>query len=224
MNAQIAIIEDDIDLLELLEYRLLKAGFDVIGFKNSSRVQQFLKEERIDLLLVDRNLPDIEGTDLVKKIKAQGYQVPIIYITAKTSHQEIQEGYLSGADDYVRKPFDMRELIFRIQAVLRRYLHHEKSEILSFRDICINIQTHTVTIEQESITLTKLEFTLLHAFLSQPDQILNREYLLDTVWAKDKKSNFRTVNVAINRLKDKIDPLKEKHYFRTVRGVGYALQ
>lgn len=224
MNAQIAVIEDDIDLLELIEYRLLKAGFDVIGFANASRVHQLLHEEHIDLLLIDRNLPDVEGVDLVNAIKKDGYQVPVIYMSAKTSMQEIQEGYASGADDYLRKPFDMLELIFRIQAVLRRYLKQNSNHMLSFRDITLNLQTHTLSIEHENVELTKLEFELLHIFMQNPEQILTRTYLLQQVWQSDKKSNSRTVNVAINRLKEKIDPLKEKEYFRTVRGLGYALQ
>lgn len=223
MKAQILVVEDDTDLLELLEYKLGKEGFDVIGFVNTKKVKQVLNEENIDLIIMDRNLPDIEGSEYIALLKDQGLQTPVIFLSAKDSKFHIQEGFLRGADDYITKPFEMSELLLRINAVLRRTKNHVSSNVLKYRDIELDLNSREVHIDESLVDLTKLEFNLLHMLIENRGTVLKRDVLLKKVWGRDGEYQGRTVNVAINRLKEKIDPTKEKDYIKTMRGIGYKV-
>ncbi|MDX1295907.1 MAG: response regulator transcription factor [Sulfurimonadaceae bacterium] len=224
MKATILIVEDETDLLELLEYRLGMEGYETVGFLNTKFVKQALQEENIDLILMDRNLPDIEGSEFVAMLREQGVETPVIYLTAKDSKFHIQEGFLRGADDYITKPFEMEELLMRIGAVLRRTKTMQQSKKLTFRDIELDLNARHVMIDHKPVELTKLEFELLRTFIDNQNTVLTREFLLKHVWEKNDNYQGRTVNVAINRLKEKVDPEKEKDYIKTVRGVGYTIQ
>jgi len=223
MNAMIVIVEDEDDLLELIEYNLEKAGFETIGFLSTKTVEQVLDEESVDLLIMDRNLPGVEGSEFVAQLRQKGIQTPVIYLSAKDKESDIEEGFLRGGDDYITKPFNMKELILRIKAVLHRTKSSSDTGIVSYRDIRMNLGSREVFVDNTSITLTKLEFDLLYTMISNQNVVLERDYLLEHVWGGDEFYQDRTVNVAINRLKDKIDPDKSKEYIKTVRGVGYTL-
>ena len=224
MKPLIVIVEDEQDLLELLEYNLEKEGFEVLGFLNTKRVSEVFDEEDVSLVIMDRNLPGIEGSEFIKNERDLGFKAPVIYLSAKDSHDNIEEGFMSGGDDYVTKPFNMKELILRIKAVLRRTKPKTSDQpALSYRDIIMDRSTRTVIIENSNIDLTKLEFDLLSTLIENQNTILERDYLLEHVWNSDETCQDRTVNVAINRLKEKIDPSKEKNYIKTVRGIGYTL-
>jgi len=222
-EAVILIVEDEEDLLEMLEYNLSREGFSTIGFLNTSRVEQALEEEDIDLILMDRNLPDMEGSEFINYLRKNGYDIPVVFLTAKDSDKDIEEGFLSGADDYITKPFKNKELIFRLKAILKRTKPSTLSKTLSYKDITLYLDARKVLVDTKEIELTKLEFDLLRIFIDNQNVVLNRELLLERVWGNDEQYQDRTVNVAINRLKEKIDPLKEKNYIKTVRGVGYTL-
>ena len=219
MKPKIVLIEDEQDLLELLEFRLSKE-YEVIGFLHTKRVRDFLDEEGADLLIVDRNLPGTEGSEFVAQLRKDGYDIPVIFLTAKDKEEEIEEGFVRGADDYITKPFHFNELRLRIQAILRR-TKPEISEVLRYRDIEIHPKSQEVYIEGEQVHLTNLEYNLLVEFLKNRHQVLSRDYLLERVWGDMKQE--RSVNVAIKRLKEKIDPTKEKNYITSIRGVGYKL-
>lgn len=223
MNATIAIVEDEEDLLELIEYNLEKEGFETIGFLNAKNVRSVLDEEQIDLIIMDRNLPGAEGSEFVASLRKEGIQTPVIYLSAKNRENEIEEGFMRGADDYLTKPFNMKELLMRINAVLRRTKKVPTDGLVSYRDILLNLASREVTIDGQPITLTKLEFDLLHTLIANQQVVLERDYLLEHVWGTDEIYQERTVNVAVNRLKEKIDPDKTKEYIKTVRGVGYTL-
>jgi len=223
MNAMIVVVEDEDDLLELIEYNLEKAGFETIGFLSTKTVEQVLEEESVDLLIMDRNLPGVEGSEFVAQLRQKGIQTPVIYLSAKDKESDIEEGFLRGGDDYITKPFNMKELILRIKAVLHRTKSSSDTGIVSYRDIRMNLGSREVFVDNTSITLTKLEFDLLYTMISNQNVVLERDYLLEHVWGGDEFYQDRTVNVAINRLKDKIDPDKSKEYIKTVRGVGYTL-
>ena len=120
MKALILIVEDDNDLLELLEHRLQKEDYETLGFVSTKYVRKVLEEEPIDLILMDRNLPDIEGSEYISLLREKGMDTPVIFLSAKNSHAHIEEGFLRGGDDYVTKPFEIRELLLRIEALLRR--------------------------------------------------------------------------------------------------------
>lgn len=220
MQNLIAIIDDELDLLELLEYNLKKAGFDAIGFLNTNKIEQFLNEEDVDLLIVDRNLPGIEGSKFVENLRAKGYNTPVIFLTAKTSKEEQMQGFGVGGDDYITKPFDLDNLIARIKAVLKRT--QKSAEIYKFKDILINSTSAKTFINDKEIELTKLETSLLTEFIKNKSIVLNREYLAESVW-HDTDTSKQTINIAIKRLRDKIDPKKDKNYIKVIRGEGYEL-
>ena len=224
MKATIAIVEDDTDLLELLEYRLGKEGFDVVGFTNTKNVKQVLTEEPVDLIIMDRNLPDVEGSEYIAMLRYQGLKTPVIFLSAKDSSAQVQEGFLRGGDDYITKPFEIDELILRIKAVLRRTRGEEEEQIVTYRDIELHLHSREAFIGGMPVELTKLEFNLLRTFIENRTTVLRRDYLLKSVWGKSDSYQGRTVNVAINRLKEKIDPDKSKDYIKTVRGIGYMIR
>lgn len=224
MKATIAVVEDDADLLELLEYRLTGEGYDAVGFLNTKNVKKVLTEEPVDLIIMDRNLPDVEGSEFIAMLRYQGLKTPVIFLTAKDSQAQIQEGFLRGADDYICKPFEIEELLLRIRAVLRRTRGEEQEQIVSYRDIALHLHSREVFIAGVLVELTKLEFNLLRIFIENRTTVLRRDFLLKNVWGKSGSYQGRTVNVAINRLKEKIDPEKSKEYIKTVRGIGYIIR
>ncbi len=207
----IAIIEDEEDLLELLEFNLQKEGFDVVGFLNPKRVKQFLKEENPDLLIVDRNLPFIEGSKFVKELKEKGYDIPVIFLTAKSSEDDIIKGFETGADDYIVKPFSMKELIARINAVLKR--NKKNKNIISYKNAKLNTDSHILYINDQRINLTNSEFKLLKEFFSNSNKIFSKEEISEIL-----EISIKSVNVAINRLNHKTDLIQ------AIRGVGYKLK
>lgn len=218
----ILVIEDEEDLLELIEYNLQKAGFETLGFLSTKNVSQLLLEEKIDLMIVDRNLPSVEGSEFVKKLRSDGINIPTIFVTAKDSDADIQEGFERGGDDYMTKPFNMRELILRIRAILSRTTP-AKLEKMEYKDICLDLKSRKTYIAKKEIELTKLEFDLLRTFLENKNSALDRDFLLTHVWRDEAFFQDKTVNVAVNRLKKKIDPTGEKEYIKSVWGVGYTL-
>lgn len=223
MSAFIVIVEDEEDILELIEYNLEKEGFETVGFTSTKNVAQLLDEESVDLLIMDRNLPGVEGSEFVAQMRDIGVETPVIYLTAKNRESDIEEGFERGGDDYITKPFNMKELVLRIKAVLKRTKKDKTEGKVIYRDITLDLGSRELFIEGKNIELTKLEFDLLHTLIGNQNIVLDRDYLLEHVWGGDAIYQDRTVNVAINRLKEKIDPDKSKEYIKTVRGVGYTL-
>lgn len=220
MESLIVVIDDEEDMLDLLEYNLTKAGYEVLGFLNTSKIEQLLNEENVDLLIVDRNLPGIEGSEFIKNLRLRGYNNSVIFLSAKTSMDEQLEGFEAGGDDYITKPFEINNLLARIKAVLKRT--KKKADIYKFKDIFINLTNAKVLIGNKSVELTKLETNLLVEFIKNKNILLTRDYLLSTIW-NDENSSEKTVNIAIKRLREKIDPTREKKYIKSIRGEGYML-
>jgi DNA-binding response OmpR family regulator len=222
-SLEIIIIEDEEDILELIEYHLQKAGYATMGFLSTENVEQFLEEENPALMIVDRNLPRVEGSEFVKKLRSYGYNIPIIFLTAKDKDSDLEEGFKRGGDDYITKPFKPKELLLRVEALLRRS-GATSSNKLKYRDLSLDVSNHELYINKTPIELTNLEFKLLYTFMKNPNLALERDFLRDEVWGEDSM-NFhdKTINVTINRLKKKIDPTGKKEYFLPVWGVGYKL-
>ncbi|MDD3854272.1 MAG: response regulator transcription factor [Sulfurimonas sp.] len=223
MNIKIVVVEDEEDLLELIEYNLSKEGYEVIGFLNTKTVQRMLVEEDVDLLIMDRNLPGVEGSEFVQALRKDGFTTPVIYLSAKNLDSEVEEGFLRGGDDYITKPFNMKELILRVKALLRRTTKKIEDGTLVHRDLVLDKSSRTLSVDGKIVDVTKLEFNLLSEFILNKNSVLDRDYLLENVWDEGEEYQYRTVNVAINRLKEKIDPEKTKDYIQSVRGVGYKL-
>ncbi len=222
MSAHIVLIEDEEDLLELSEYRLRKEGYEVMGFLSTKHVEAYLLEEDVDLLIVDRNLPGVEGSEFIQKLRDEGYQIPVIFVSAKDADSEIEEGFLRGGDDYLTKPFNMNELVLRVKSLLRRTQKSDAGKLI-YKDIMIDLDAHRVYVDGDEVSLSKLEFELLSFFIQNKNIVLNRDQLLEEVWKDEAHTQEKTVNVTINRLRKKIDPKREKCYIEPIRGVGYKL-
>lgn len=218
MSRTVLIIEDNEDLLELEEFHLTNAGFDVVGFLNTKGVEQALEEEDVSLLVVDRNLPNVEGSEYVKYLRGIGYDMPVIFVTAKNSEKDIEEGFLSGGDDYITKPFNMNELVLRVKAKISRYIGDTTNKI-KYKDITIDESKSSVILSGSSLDLTSLELALLYYLIKNRDRVVSRDELIEEVWQEDV--GYKSVTMAISRLKSKIE--KDSKYIEAVRGVGYKV-
>ncbi|MBU1928042.1 response regulator transcription factor, partial [bacterium] len=166
-----------------------------------------------------------EGSLFIEMLRSKDVETPVIFLSGKNSIEDIKDGFLKGADDYITKPFDIGELVLRVKAVLKRYKNDSKNslEILKYRDIHLDLNLHCVTIDNIDANLTKLETSLLQVMILNKGKVLDREFLLKNIWSDPSNIHEKTVNVAIKRLKEKIDPSRDKEYIRTIRGVGYLL-
>jgi len=219
-NKLILIVEDEEDILELLEYTLQKEGYETVGFLNVDKnLKKIFEEETIDLILMDRNLPGCEGTEFIEDIRSKGYNNPVIYVTAKDRDEDILEGFESHADDYITKPFNLKELSARIKAVIKRT--SKEVNVLKVRDITYKASNKKFFIEDIEVELTHLEHDLLLEFIKNRDILMTREHLLNSVWEDSLDKKVKTVNVAVKRLKAKIDPDGLKDYIKSIRGEGY---
>ncbi len=219
---EILVIEDEEDILELIEYHLTKEGYRITGFLSTENVEQFLEEEVPALMIVDRNLPGMEGSEFVAYLRKAGHEIPVIFLTAKARESELEEGFDAGGDDYICKPFSPKELTLRVKALLKRSGVLQKQARIKHKQLTIDLNQNNLYIKSKEVTLTKLEFNLLHTFMKYKDQPLTRDFLRDEVWGSEGESvNDNAVNVAINRLKNKIDPENKENYFVPVWGVGY---
>jgi DNA-binding response OmpR family regulator len=226
-KSKILVIDDDKDLLELLEFLLKKRGYRVTALADSRQVSTFLYDGDFSLMIVDRNLPCVEGTEFIEQLRKSGDKTPVIFLTAKNSKEEKLEGFSRGGDDYITKPFDNDELLMRVEAILRRTGKIGFNNTMIHRDISINLEKYEVKIGSYEVKLTKLEFKLLQVFMENIGSVLNRDYLLDVVWncgVFDDHCNEKSVNVAVKRLKSKIDEDGSKKYIESVRGIGYKLR
>lgn len=220
LNQQtILIVEDSEDILDLMDYTLTKEGYDVITCIDTSNVIDILNEENISLILMDRNLPGVEGSRFIAKIREDGYNQPVIYVSAKDSSDEIVEGFESGGDDYITKPFNLNEFKARVKAIIKRTQNVQ--DIIKYKDITYSLATKTFSIEGQKVKLTHLEHDLLLEFMKNQNILLSRDILLERVWKDSINKQLKTVNVAIKRLKENIDPSGEKNYIQAVRGEGY---
>ena len=219
---EIIVIEDEEDILELIEYHLTKEGYGVTGFLSTENVEQFLEEEMPSLMIVDRNLPGVEGSEFVAYLRDVGYDIPVIFLTAKAKESELEEGFEAGGDDYMTKPFSPKELMLRVKALLKRSGALQKQSRLKHKLLTLDLNKKDLFVENLMVPLTNLEFKLLYTFMKNIDSSLTRDYLRDEVWGSEGETvNDNAVNVAINRLKNKIDPQNEQRYFTPVWGVGY---
>jgi DNA-binding response OmpR family regulator len=222
-NIEIVVIEDEVDILELIEYHLTKEGYSVTGFLSTENVEQFLEEESPSLMLVDRNLPGMEGSAFISHLRETGYDIPVIFLTAKAKDHELEEGFEAGGDDYMTKPFSPKELTLRVKALLKRSGALQKQQRIKYKLLTIDLLQKDLYVEDCPVSLTPLEFNLLYTFMKHIDEPLTRDFLRDEVWGSEGEGlNDNAVNVAINRLKNKIDPQNAQNYFHPVWGVGYT--
>ena len=224
MSNHILVIEDEPDILKNLEYNLSREGFKVSSASSLSDAEKKLQNNNdFSLLLLDLMLPDGSGLDLCKKIKGnpETESIPIIILTAKEDEVDKVVGFELGADDYVTKPFSVRELILRIKAVLKR--GQKKEDVLEverqFGDLSIDVESHEVKVNYDQIDLTALEFRLLRQLVDRRGRVQSRDQLLSDVWGYSSEVTTRTVDTHIKRLREKLGSMGK--YVQTIRGVGY---
>ena len=224
MNKNILVIEDEPDIRKNLEYNLGREGFIVSSEASLNSAEKKLQNNNdFSLILLDLMLPDGSGLDLCKKIKGnpETESIPIIILTAKDDEVDRVVGFELGADDYVTKPFSVRELILRIKAVLKR--GQKKEDVVEvgrqFGDLSIDVESHEVLVNNNQIDLTALEFRLLRQLVDRRGRVQSRDQLLSDVWGYSSEVTTRTVDTHIKRLREKLGPMGK--YVQTIRGVGY---
>jgi two-component system, OmpR family, alkaline phosphatase synthesis response regulator PhoP len=218
-------IEDERDIIELVKYNFRKEGFELESFSRGKEGLEHLRRSQPDLVLIDILLPDLDGFEICKRLRADDRlkSVPVIFLTAKGEEIDRVLGLEIGADDYVVKPFSPRELVARVKAVLRRQERAaEKPEVVEAGALVLDSRTQEVRVRGRVVGLSTLEFKLLHFLASNPRRIFSRDRLLDAVWGHDRFVTPRTVDVHIRRLREKIESQSNKpQYLQTVRGSGY---
>ncbi|WP_312577695.1 response regulator transcription factor [Clostridium sp.] len=218
--AKILIVEDDSTIRNLILLTLQMENYNAIAAEDGEIAINKLDEEDIDLILLDIMLPKIDGYGVLNKI--QNKNIPVIFLTAKSSIQDKVMGLKLGADDYITKPFEPLELLARIEALLRRSrANKKKSEAITFKHIMVLENERTVTMNNEEIYLTPKEFDLLLEFLNHKNIVLTREVLLNKIWGYDFCGETRTVDMHVKRLREK---LNLKDYLQTMYKVGYKLK
>ena len=223
MPTKILVIEDEPDIRKTLEYNLSREGYDVAVCGTLQEANKLL-EPSLSLLVLDLMLPDGSGLDLCREIKKNSLlsSIPIIILTAKDDEVDRVVGFELGADDYVTKPFSVRELILRIKAVLKRG-EVNKPELVEverqFGDLSIDVDSHEVHVNSELVVLTALEFKLLKQLVDRRGRVQSRDQLLSDVWGYSSEVTTRTVDTHIKRLREKLGPMGK--YVQTIRGIGY---
>lgn len=219
----ILVIEDEKAIRDMLKFALPKERFNFLEAERPSQAKAILSQQMPDVILVDWMLPESSGVDFVKWLKAQeNYRnIPIVMLTAKAEESQKIKGLESGADDYVTKPFSPKELIARIQAVLRRGVYKSPQDELLIENLKLNTQNKTVTINKQLLELSRNEYALLAFFVSHPNKTYSRQQLLDFVWGQLAELDERSVDVQIRRLRDKLKPFDYHQKIKTIRGFGY---
>ena len=216
---RILVAEDDPNTNRLLCAILQRAGYDPISVSNGEDALQKMDMVHIDLLICDVMMPVLDGLELTKIIRESGSMLPILMLTAKILPEDKYNGFLVGTDDYLTKPFDRNELLYRIKALLRRARIVAEHKI-TVGNVQLDYDTHTVQIADEIAFLPPKEFYLLYKLLAYPNQTFTRLQLLDEIWGMDSESDERTVNVHINRLRTRFMNCPDFE-IQTVRGIGY---
>lgn len=219
---KILIVEDDETVLNFEELELKHEGYDCVIAKDGRQALEVFEKESPDLILLDIMLPELNGIEVLRRIRKTS-SVPVILVTAKGETYDKVNGLNTGADDYISKPFVIEELLARISAVLRRFKASSNEVILKNRDLELNTQSMSVTIQQNSINLSKLEFLMLKYFMENVNVALSRNQIIDKVWGKDYFIEENTVDVYVNYLRSKIDQHLKSEYIRTIRGIGYMM-
>lgn len=225
----ILVVDDEPDILNLLEYNLKKAGYAVLQAKDGPEAIGLAVKKQPDLILLDVMLPDMEGTEVLKRLKSSAATapIPVIMLTAKGEEIDKVVGFELGAEDYITKPFSPRELILRLKAVLNRYSERSSAKdggdkTFTFKELSVDFARHNCLVEGAVVTLSSTEFKLLTELISAKGRVLTRDVILDRAWGHDCYVIPRTVDTHVRRLRAKLK--RAGGYIETVRGVGYRFR
>ena len=221
--ALIFIIEDDDSIREIEEFALMNAGHKVLGFRCAKDFYKKIEDVIPDLCLIDIMLPDQNGNEIVRHLrrKADTKKLPIIMVTAKTSELDLVKGIEDGADDYIKKPFSVMELISRVKALLRRTSSDEVKE-LCLDGLIVNNAKHEVSIDGKPVELTYKEYKLLSLFIANRGIVLTRDIMMDEVWGTDYAGETRTIDMHVKTLRRKLGAYGSR--IKTIRNVGYVIE
>ena len=218
---KILVAEDDEQLRHLFCRVLSRNGFTAIPAVDGQDALEIMEKEYVDLVVSDIMMPRLDGYDLVRALRDSGDRIPVLMITAKDSFQDMQHGFLSGADDYMVKPINVNEMVLRVQALLRRaQMINDRRQTIG--DTVMECDSLTVTATGESMILPQKEFMLLYKMAAYPGKIFTRQQLMDEIWGYDSESDTHTVDVHIGRLRDRFRDNKDFKIV-TIRGVGYKV-
>lgn len=220
----ILLVDDDTHVLELVSIHLKEQAFNVTTAINGIQALEMLEKQVYHLAVIDVMMPEMDGYTLTEKIR-ESYDIPIILLTAKGQIEDKEKGFLAGTDDYLVKPFEPKELIFRIKALLRRF-HEDEAEDSTIRigNTTINKNTYEIQNGDRTMLLPLKEFELLYYLMSHPMQVFSRIHLIEQIWGHDYQGDERTVDVHVKRLRERNTLFSDDFQIKTIRGVGYSLE
>ena len=216
---KILVVEDDKNLRKLIVTCLEKANYTVFDTKNGEEALDLMDREYVDLIVTDIMMPEMDGYELIKELREANYNTPILIITAKEDIEDKRTGFSLGADDYMVKPINIDELIMRVKSLLKRANQTNEKKI-KIGDVELDYDKLEIRKKDKLYQLTQKEFYLLYKMLSTPDTIFKRQELIEEIWGLENESDFRTVDVHIKRLREKLEDIKEFEIV-TIRGIGY---
>jgi len=220
---RILVVEDNEDLANSIKRGLEKEGYSVqLAFDGDTGLDMAL-EGNYDCIVLDVLLPGVNGFEFVQALRETNVQTPVLMLTALDSVDDKVTGLSSGADDYLTKPFDFRELLARVQSLIRRS-HLLRGEVLSFKDIQLNCRTRKVTVKGAELKLSRREFDLLELFMRDPNVVFSREEILERVWGNERETKSNVVDVYVLYLRSKLKPFGYDKFLESVPGIGYRLR
>lgn len=220
----ILVVDDDQAVRDSLRRALVLEGYEVDLAANGTEALRILSQRAPDAVILDLQMPDIDGLEVCRRLRSLGDMTPVLMLTARGAVDDRVEGLDAGADDYMPKPFDLAELFARLRALLRRRMAGASGELLRFEDLSLDVATREAKRGDRSFSLTKIEFDLLEMFLENPRQVLTREQILDRVWGYDFDSGTNSLAVYVGYLRRKLEDNGDARLIQTVRGIGYSLR
>ena len=218
---KILIAEDDSDLLKLFQTVLKKEGYEVIPAADGPMALRYLNKEYVDLIISDIMMPNMDGFQLIRALREAGQKTPILLITAKEGFDDMRKGFSLGTDDYMVKPVNMNELVLRVAALIRRAeMQNERRQ--TFGTLSLDLDSMTLTVGEDAEILPQKEFMLLYKLLNSAGKTFTRQQLMDEIWGADSPSDVRTVDVHINRLRERLRDVPD-YEIVTIRGLGYKV-
>lgn len=219
---RILAVDDDLHMLNFVSAELRQIGYEVIEADSGEQALSCLKSTSVDLAVVDVMMPGIDGFELTQILR-KDYDLPVILLTARHHIEDKERGFLAGSDDYLVKPFESKELLYRVKAILRRY-EHPAEDTLTIGSLTIDFKSYEVRSDQGILLIPLKEFELLILLASKPRQVLSRDLIIERVWGIDFQGDEQTINVHIKRLRQRLERFAPDVQIVTVRGVGYKLE
>ncbi|AZV41699.1 heme transporter CcmC [Peribacillus asahii] len=219
---KILVVDDDVYIQQLIFIHLSREGYQVYRANNAEEALAFLEEQTVHLAIVDVMMPGMDGFELTR-ILSNDFQIPVILLTAKGQLDDKERGFLSGSEDYIVKPFEVKELLFRVAVVLRR-VERAIDTVIKVGNLMIDRKSFEVMINQETILLPLKEFELLSLLASRVNKITPRAALVEQAWGVDYEGGEQTLNTHINRVRERLKKYKATVEIQTIRGIGYKLE